>query len=334
MMSSKSMRQLGVGLTVVAALILPWVFTGYHLFQTTQILIYAIAILGLNVLTGYNGQISLGHGAFFAIGAYAAAILISHAGVSYWLAVPIAGIVSFSAGALFGLPALKLEGHYLALATFGLALSVPPLVKHAWLEDWTGGVQGLFVVGPEIPFGLHLNIDQWIYYFVLAFVLVVFWGVSNLLRGRIGRAIVAVRDHQVAALSMGVNASFIKTVVFGISALCTGLAGALSSILIQFVSPDSFALFFSIFLLVGSVVGGVASVPGAFIGAVFIVVVPNISSSISQSAPGLIYGLLLLLFVYLMPGGVWGALRNRTFDRPLRLSQGGTTRHQPEKERR
>jgi branched-chain amino acid transport system permease protein len=293
---------------ILVAILIPWTTTNFYTFQSTQILIYAIAILGLNILTGFNGQISLGHGAFYAIGAYAVAILISQYGLPYWLTIPLAAVTCFVVGFAFGFPAMRLEGPYLALATFALALAVPQLLKYDKFETWTGGVQGIFIAKPDSPFGLPINPDQWLYYFTLALTILLFFLAHNLLHGRVGRAITAIRDHQVAAEAMGVNAKLYKALTFGVSAMYTGVAGGLSAIVIQFVAPDSFALFLSIFLFVGMVVGGVGSIPGAFIGATFIVLVPNVAADISKAATGVIYGLFLIVMMYLMPNGVWGAL--------------------------
>ncbi|HZV92870.1 MAG TPA: branched-chain amino acid ABC transporter permease, partial [Caldimonas sp.] len=155
---------------VVALLVacaLPFFLGNYHLFQLTLVLVYAIALLGLNMLTGFNGQISLGHGAFYAIGAYTAAILMDKAGMPYWATIPIAGLVCGIAGFLFGLPALRLEGLYLALATFALGVAMPQLLKFHHLEKWTGGVQGIVIPKPEAPLGLPVNADQWLYFFTL-----------------------------------------------------------------------------------------------------------------------------------------------------------------------
>ena len=155
-------------LLAAAACALPFVLSNYHVFQLTLVLVYAIALLGLNMLTGYNGQISLGHGAFYAIGAYCAAILMDKWGVPYWATLPVAGAVCLVAGFLFGLPALRLEGLYLALATFALGVSLPQLLKYHHIEQWTGGVQGITILKPSAPFGLPLNDDQWLYFFTLA----------------------------------------------------------------------------------------------------------------------------------------------------------------------
>ena len=290
------------------ALAAPFTLSDFRTFQVTQILVYAIAILGLNLLTGFNGQISLGHGAFFAIGAYVAAILMEKFGVPYWATILAAAIISFAIGFLFGLPALRLEGHYLALATFALALAVPQILKHQQLEDWTGGVQGIFLTKPGAPFGLPLEQDRWLYFFVQAHVAVLFVCAANLLRGRVGRAIRANRDQPVAAETAGINNAIYKTTVFGISAMYTGIAGALSAIILQFVAPDSFSMFLSIFLLVGVVVGGVGSIWGAFLGAIFITVVPNVSADISKAATGVIYAVAMIVLMYRMPNGLWGGL--------------------------
>jgi branched-chain amino acid transport system permease protein len=299
----------GVGVAVVLACVLPFLLGNYHVFQLTLVLVYAIAILGLNMLTGFNGQISLGHGAFYAIGAYTAAILMDKAGVPYWATIPIAGAVCGIVGFLFGLPALRLEGLYLALATFALGVAMPQILKHKSIEKWTGGVQGIVIVKPDPPAWTPLSQDQWLYFFTLAWLLLLFLVAWNLLRGRIGRAMIAIRDQPIAAQAMGVNTAMVKSMTFGVSALYTGVAGALGAIAIQFVAPDSFTLFLSIALVVGVVVGGLASITGALYGALFIQFVPNIADNISKAAPWAIYGVILISFMYVMPTGVAGFVR-------------------------
>jgi branched-chain amino acid transport system permease protein len=300
---------LGLVVLLVIACALPFVLGNYRVFQLTLALAYAIALLGLNMLTGYNGQISLGHGAFFAIGAYTAAILMDKAGWPYWATIPVAGVVCLVAGFLFGLPALRLEGLYLALATFALGVAMPQILKHKALEHWTGGAMGVVIIKPEAPPGIPLNQDQWLYFFTLGWVLLLFVAGWNLLRGRVGRALVAIRDQPIAAQAMGVNTALYKSLTFGVSALYTGVAGALSAIAVQFASPDSFTVFLSLTLLVGVVVGGLASISGAFYGALFIQFIPNIADQISRAAPWAIYGVFLIGFMYLMPTGVAGLVR-------------------------
>jgi branched-chain amino acid transport system permease protein len=304
--------------------ILPEVVSDYRLFLVTTMMIAAIAVLGLNLLTGFNGQISLGHGAFYAVGAYTAAILMDQANMPYWATLPCAAVICFMVGYLFGLPALKLEGHYLALATFALALAVPQILKYKWLEPLTGGVQGIVLSKPEAPFGLPLTDDQWLYYYCLIIMIVLFWGARNLLDSRSGRAMMAIRDQYMAADTMGIDTALYKTVTFGISAAYTGIAGALSASAIAFVAPDSFNFFLSIKFLIGLVVGGVGSLAGSVVGGIFYVLIDNSAQALStfvKSDLGLpfdlsaytIFGILLLLLMYLMPmgivGGVYLALR-------------------------
>ena len=301
---------IGLAALAGAACLVPFLLSNYHIFQVTLALAYSIALLGLNILTGYNGQISLGHGAFYALGAYVTAILMAKFGVAYWLTIPVAGFVCLIVGFLFGLPALRLEGLYLALATFALAVATPQLLKYKHLEEWTGGVQGIVIAKPDPPFDLPINEDQWLYFFTLAITIVMFVIGRNLLHGRVGRAIVAIRDHPTAAETMGINTALYKSLTFGVSALFTGIAGALGAIAVQFVAPDSFNVFLSISFLVGIVVGGLASISGALYGALFIQFVPNIADQISKAAPWAIYGIFLIAFMYMMPTGVSGALRS------------------------
>lgn len=308
-MSAPRLRTLGVLASLAVACALPFFMSNFRLFQFTQVYIYAMALLGLNLLTGYNGQFSLGHGAFYAIGAYVAAILMDRFGVPYWLTVPVAGAVCLAAGFLFGLPALRLEGLYLALATFALGVSMPQLLKYKHFEAWTGGVQGIVIIKPDAPLGLPLNPDQWLYFFTLAVTVAMFVLGWNLLRGRVGRALVAIRDQPIAASAMGIDTSLYKSLAFGVSAMYTGIAGALGAIVVQFVAPDSFTIFLSITLLVGMVIGGLASIGGAVFGAFFIQFVPNIADQISRAAPWAIYGIFLIGFMFLMPSGIDGAVR-------------------------
>ena len=306
---------LWTALLVVALLLLPFLFKNYRVFQFNLVLVYAVAILGLNILTGFNGQISLGHGAFYAFGAYTAAVLMDKLGMPYWATLPVAFVVCFSFGFLMGFPALRLAGHYLALATFALAVAVPQLLKYKGIEGMTGGVQGLVLSKPEPPFvfslfGQPLSPDRWLYFFTLAVSALMFLLVWNLLRGRVGRALIAVRDHPIAATAMGINLPMFKSLAFGTSAGVTGVAGALGAVVVAFVSPDSFTVNLSIFLLVGVVVGGLASIPGAIFGGMFIQYVPNIADEISKSAPAAVYGVLLIGLMYLMPTGVMGGLHS------------------------
>jgi branched-chain amino acid transport system permease protein len=284
--------------------------SGYQLFQLTMVIAYAMAILGLNLVSGYNGQVSLGHGAFYACGAYVTAILMSQYGVPYWATLPASALVCAALGFLVGLPALRLGGLYLALTTFALAVATPQLLKYRGIERWTGGVQGLVLSKPDPPFGLPLDADQWLYLFTLAIGAGSFLLARNLLRGRIGRALIAIRDHATAAEAMAVDVALFKTRAFAASAMLTGVAGSLGALAVQFVAPDSFTVLLSITLFVGAVVGGVTSVAGAVAGGAFVEFVPNIADAISKAAPGAVYGAILIGFLLLMPSGAAGAMRS------------------------
>jgi len=299
-------RWAGIAALIAVAVVLPFTLSNYQVFQLTQVMIYAIAVLGLNILTGYNGQISLGHGGFFAAGAYTAAILMHRYGVPYWATLVPAALVCFALGVLFGLPALRFEGPYLALVTLAMAVAMPQLLKY--FDDWTGGKQGLVLTKPMPPPGLGIDRDRWLYLLVLVILLLAIRVAANLLNGRTGRAFVAIRDHPIAAAAMGINTARYKTLAFGASTLFTGVAGALAAIVIGFVAPESFTLFLSLSFLIGSAVGGIATIGGAIIGGFFIEFVPNLANDISDAAPWAIYGLTLLLFMYVMPRGVVGTL--------------------------
>jgi branched-chain amino acid transport system permease protein len=302
-------RYLAIGAVLLAALAAPLVLTNFVVFQLTMVMVYGLAILGLNLLTGFNGQFSLGHSAFYAIGAYTAAILMSEANFPYYLTLPCAGALCFVVGFLFGLPALRLQGLYLALATFALAAALPQLLKFQPLEPLTGGVQGIFILKPNAPPGVPLDADQWLYYFTLLVLLALVWAAVNLVNSRTGRAIMAIRDHSIAAATMGINTARYKTLTFGVSALYTGVAGALGAIAVQFVAPDSFDFLLSISFLVGLVIGGVASIPGSLFGGLFVLFVPNLAEYVSTGLSGAVYGIILLLAVFVMPSGAAGLAR-------------------------
>jgi branched-chain amino acid transport system permease protein len=281
----------------------PLAATNFVTFQITMLLVYAIAILALNILTGSSGQFSLGQSAFFAIGAYTSAILVEHGGVNYLLTLPIAAAVCFVTGFLFGLPALRLSGVYLALATFALATAMPQLLKLGFFEHWTGGVQGLVTSKPDAPLGLPISPDTWLYYLTLTLSVAIYVAAANLLNSRTGRAMMAIRDNEIAASAMGIDVALYKTLAFGISAAITGIAGALGAIAVQFVAPDGYTFQLSIALFLGMVVGGVGWLPGSIAGSAFIVFVPNIAESISKGLSGAVFGVLILLVIFVMPRG-------------------------------
>ncbi len=294
----------GTSLVVLGLLILaPLVVKNFVIFQLTMLLIYGLAVLALNILTGGSGQFSLGQSAFYAVGAYTTAILMETYNVNYVLTLPVSGILCFAVGFLFGLPALRLSGVYLALATFALATAMPQLLKLNFLEPWTGGVQGLVVDKPDAPFGLPMSQDMWLYYFTLVITIAIYIGAVNLLRSRSGRAFMAIRDNEIAASAMGVDVALYKTLAFGVSAGITGVAGSLGAIVVQFVAPDSYTITLAIQLFLGMVVGGVGWLPGSIVGAAFIIFVPNMAESVSKGLSGAVFGVLLFVVIYVVPHG-------------------------------
>ena len=301
-------KSMNIGLTatlIVFALLVitPLFVKNFYIFQMTMVLIYAIAILSLNILTGGSGQFSLGQSAFYAVGAYTAAILMEHMGVNYVLTIPAAFITCFIFGFLFGLPALRLSGVFLGIATFSLAIAMPQMLKLHIFEKWTGGVQGLVITKPDAPFGLKMSQDMWLYYFTLTIATVIFVLAVNLLRSRSGRAMMAIRDNQIAASAMGVDLPLYKTLAFGVSAGFTGIAGALGAIVVQFVAPDSFTIQLAIAIFLGMVVGGVGWLPGSLVGSAFIVFVPNVAEHISKGLSGAVFGVFLIAVIFLVPNG-------------------------------
>jgi len=201
---------------------------------------------------------------------------------------------------------LRFEGPYLALVTLAMALATPQLLKY--FDTWTGGQQGINLPKPMPPPELGIDRDRWLYLVVLVVLVIAMRVAANMLHGRTGRAFVAIRDQPIAAAAMGINTARYKTLAFGTSTLFTGVAGALAAIVVGYVSPEGYSLFLSVSFLVGSAVGGIATIGGAIVGGLFIQFVPNLANDISDAAPWAIYGLAMLLFMYLMPRGVVGSI--------------------------
>ena len=321
-----------VAVVVIFFLGFPTVISSYLSSEWAQALILAIAIMGLNILVGYNGQLSLGHGAFMALGAYTSAILAHRYKMDFLLTIPIAAVVTGVVGFLFGVPALRLSPLYLALATFALAVVTPSLIKRP--EELTGGVRGILILQPDPPAfasgifsaitGTDMTSDQWIYYITLFVAILLFWLAWNLARHRPGRAMRAIRDGEVAAAASGVNVAGFKTLAFGISAFYAGTAGSLFALSTGFISADTFPVSLSIQLLVGAVIGGLASIPGPLLGAIFAYFLPiesnqwvpsqtwlpdQITSTVKNAGPSVSYGVVLILVMIFAPNGLVGLVR-------------------------
>ncbi|MCW8836591.1 MAG: branched-chain amino acid ABC transporter permease [Rhodospirillales bacterium] len=303
------------GLLAVALLTAPFVLDDFYVGEMSMVFIYAIAGLGLMLLVGYTGQVSLGHAAFLAIGAYVNAWMIQH-GVPFFASLAIAGVLSAAAGIVIAIPALRMTGVYLAIATLAFSIIVEQLIVH-W-ESVTGGFRG-FPVDPPTAFGQQLS-DPWQFYLLcLGVLVIVLLGCVNLLRSPTGRAMMAIRDSEVSAQSMGVNIARYKTIAFALSAGITGIAGALFGHKLSYLAPDAFNIIISVQLLLMVVVGGLGSLHGAIYGAIFIGLLPQglamlrdtLPSAIGQM-PGLepgVFGLILVLFIIFEPYGLYGRWR-------------------------
>ncbi|MFI2230104.1 branched-chain amino acid ABC transporter permease [Nocardia testacea] len=294
-------------LVVAVAAVAPLVSAPYVNFDRSMVLVYIVVGLGLNLLTGNTGQISLGHGFFFALGAYLSAVLVENHGVPYLLLIPIAFVAGYLVGYLFGLPALRLHGLQLALATLGLALVTPAVIKR--FEHITDGQAGINIFGGEAPEFTGLARDQWVYYLCLVVALVAYLAVRRLATGRIGRSLIGIRDYEAVATTLGVSTTRTKTTVFAFSAALAGVGGVLYSFVVQYVGPEAFGLPLAIAFITMIVVGGLGTVPGVVFGAFFVVYVPQWTADINQSAAGITYGVALILFIFVLPYGVISLVR-------------------------
>jgi len=315
------LEALSFALLVVAVVFLPHHVSDFHSRELATVGMYFIALVGLGILTGYSGQISLGHGAFMAIGGYTTAILEVNHGVRDIWTIPIAGLVAGAAGLLVGIPALRLSGPYLALVTLGIAIAFPQLPKK--YGHFTGGTTGEILNLPKAPFGLHTTPNHWLYYLTWAIALMLLVCAWVLLRTKPGRTWQAVRDSETAAAASGIGVPAYKTLAFGISAFYAGIAGSLFAIATSFVNPDTYPIVLSIFLVVGLAVGGASSLAGLLAGAAFVYYLDNHADAVARWAdhlpfvsvnpqqsgiPSVAFGAVLILVVLLLPTGVGGLL--------------------------
>jgi len=288
---------------VLALLVLPWAVQRLGPAATYMLnlsAIFAIVAIALNLLTGYSGQISLGHAGFLMLGEYGSALLTLKLGLSFWLALPGSALIVGSIGFLVGLPAVRLSGNFLAVATMGFGLAVPEV-----LLNWTGlthGSAGLMPKSPSIG-RFSFGSDMAYYYLILFFLALVWYICSTLLQSRTGRALQAIRDSESAAVSSGVNAAYHKALAFALSAGFAAVAGALYAHFVNFVSPNDFSIQDSFLFLAMIVVGGLASLPGSVIGAVLITVVTQLSTSLGQFSI-ILTGSVMLLAVLFFPSGL------------------------------
>lgn len=307
------------GLLVALLLAVPFAAGEYGMSQLHFILIYSIVGLGLMLLVGFTGQISLGHAAFLAVGAYTEALLQAR-GVPFFVSLPVAALLSGALGWVLGLPALRLKGIYLAIATLAFNIIIEEVLAR-W-EGLTGGNSGLHLKPIEL-FGVSLADDTSFYYLCLALTVLSILALMNLLRSPTGRAFVAIRDSEISASCMGVNLATYKTMSFALSAAFTGIAGALYAHKVSFISPEQFTLLQSIELITIVILGGVGFIHGAVLGATFVIVLPQMISIAKDYLPyniagsglqAVVFGLVLILFIIFEPLGLYGRwLKVRTW---------------------
>ena len=296
----------GLVATAIGALVialLPFIMSGYHQGLATKVAVFFIAILGLDILTGYTGQISIGHGAFMALGGYTTAIMSNYHHTNLILTLPLAFVITFACGVVVGIPALRFSGVYLALATFALAVSVPQFAFK--FSKFSGGSNGIHTSHPVS--------HTWLYAVSWAAAAILYVGAWLLLRGRTGRAFRAVRDSEVAAVSTGVSLPIYKILAFGVSAAYAGVAGSLFVLYLNgYAQPNEFGVVLSLEILIGAAVAGLGSLWGVIAGAAFIGLLPEISSSVpligSNHGQDVVFGLMVIVIMLLIPNGFAGLL--------------------------
>jgi branched-chain amino acid transport system permease protein len=293
-----------VGLCLLLACAAPLGLNGYGLYLLTLTEIFTLVALGLNFLTGYAGQISLCHAAFFGVGAYATALLTQKAGAPYLLSLFAGALFTTAIGAIVAVPALRLKNIYLAIATLGFGVVLQKIIFE-W-RGLTGGGGGLALTPPVIA-GHELGATE-LYYLTFALMTIGLFGAWNVSRGRTGRALLVIKDSEIAAGSLGIHAAHYKVIAFAISAFYAAIAGGLFAYLVRYINPESFSVGLSISFLSMVVIGGLGTIGGSIIGAAFYVIVPELLRGI-KDAPGLVFGLLLVAVMVFMPQGLWGMAR-------------------------
>ena len=296
-------KALQYGALALAAILPVFVSDDYFLHIVITIGFYVVLTLSLNLVTGYAGQFSLGHAAFYGIGAYIAALAMLKLGVSFWVAALLAAVLTGISGLFLGLPALRLQGDYLGIVTLGFG-EIVRLVFVNWV-DVTRGPMGLpGVPSPEFP-GISFDGKEPFYYLVLGMVLMTLVVMHRLTTSRFGLALMTIREDEIAASAVGVNPTRIKLAAFSIGALFAGLTGAVYASYISFVSPDSFMFIDSVTILAMVVLGGQASIPGSIIGAIILVIIPEWLRFLSQYRM-LLYGMMMVAMMIYKPEGFWG----------------------------
>ena len=291
---------------IVALAVVPFVASNYLLYLLNLIAINMILAIGLDILTGWTGQISLGHAGFTAIGAYASGLAVVDLGIPFWLAMPLAALFCAAVSVIIGAPALRLSGHYLALATFGFGEVIQLIIIHS--ASLTNGSKGLTIPAPVIA-GFKLDSDRSLYFLIIPVTALLMWLAWNLSRSAMGRALLSIRMSELGASSVGINLPRYKTLAFALSAFYAGIAGGLFGGMVKFIDPGAFSVWNSILYLTMIAVGGMRSIPGAVIGATLLTLLPELLSGLQQYME-LAYGVLLLTFIIFIPEGIYGRVQS------------------------
>lgn len=308
MIVGRTGRRIALAAALIFLFLLPLFLDPYYTYVLNMVVVSILLALGLDILTGFTGQISIGHAAFVGIGAYGAALFTAKLGIPFWFSVPLGGLLAALVSLAIGAPSLRLSGHYLALATLVFGLMIQLIMIH-W-DSLTNGPRGMMVARPTLG-PLSFSTDRSYFYIIFPVVILFIIFTRFLIASRVGRALVAVRDSEVAAQSLGVNLARFKLIAFALSSFYAGVAGGFYGPLVKYIDPMSFGLFQSAFYLMMIVVGGIASIPGPIIGAALVTVLPEFLRGFTEYKE-LIYGLALLLFLVFMPHGIYGVFRNLT----------------------
>lgn len=322
-------RTFAVGAILLFAFSIPFWVAGFLTFQLAAAFCYGIALLGLTLITGRAGLVSIGHSACFGVGAYTGVVLIWLLHMPYGWAIPVSAVTGFVFGAIVGLPIIRLSRNRqsMVIVTLALAIAMPQVLKR--FPEYTGGTNGVNLPTPAPPDLLPLEQDQWMYLLSLCMLLLTFWLCWNLLHGRIGRAMTAMRNHEVAAATSGVNIAVYKLLAFAFGSMFASVGGAVFVLVTQFANPDSFSLVLSITFLTGGIIGGIDSAVGAILGALFVEFVPVITSDLAMAhdfPPAIIYAIVLVGVIFVMPDGLVGLTSRLRRRKRVATSAGGADR--------